>query len=375
MTIKQSPQDEIFIKEALLCAKKGLGWTNPNPMVGALIVKQGKIISQGYHKKAGLPHAEIEAISLAKKKVKGATLYLNLEPCCHFGKTPPCVPAIIKAGIKRVVCSSLDPNPKVNGKGIAELKKAGIEVRVSILDKENRKLNEAFFTFHEKKRPFVAIKFAATLDGKIATKTGESKWITNEEARRYARLLRSQYQAVLVGINTVLKDNPRLTAREKNKPPHQNWCGGKKEPIRIILDSALDIPLKSQVLADSNVIIATLTKKINREKKLKLREKGVSILEFPGKKISIQRLLQKLYKEEIISILVEGGSITLGSFFDQGLVDKVYAFFAPILIGGKNAITPIAGQGTAKIKDGLRLKELTLKKFGDNFLLTGYANQ
>jgi len=344
-------------------------------MVGALIVKQGKIISQGYHKKAGLPHAEIEAISLAKKKVKGATLYLNLEPCCHFGKTPPCVPAIIKAGIKRVVCSSLDPNPKVNGKGIAELKKAGIEVRVSILDKENRKLNEAFFTFHEKKRPFVAIKFAATLDGKIATKTGESKWITNEEARRYARLLRSQYQAVLVGINTVLKDNPRLTAREKNKPPHQNWCGGKKEPIRIILDDELKIPLKSHVLADSNVIIATLTKKINREKKLKLREKGVSILEFPGKKISIQRLLQKLYKEEIISILVEGGSITLGSFFDQGLVDKVYAFFAPILIGGKNAITPIAGQGTAKIKDGLRLKELTLKKFGDNFLLTGYANQ
>ncbi|MBU4129147.1 bifunctional diaminohydroxyphosphoribosylaminopyrimidine deaminase/5-amino-6-(5-phosphoribosylamino)uracil reductase RibD, partial [bacterium] len=285
--------DEIFIKEALLCAKKGLGWTNPNPMVGALIVKEGKIISQGYHKRAGLPHAEIEAINLAPKTVKGATLYINLEPCCHFGKTPPCVPAIIKAGIKRVVCSSLDPNPKVNGKGIAELKKAGIKTSVGILDKENQKLNEAFFTFEQKKRPFVALKYAATLDGKIATKTGDSKWLTNERARRYARLLRSQYQAVLVGINTVLKDNPRLTVREKSK----------KEPIRIILDDELKIPLKSQVLADSNVIIAALTKKMNREKKLKLREKGVSILEFSGKKISIRKLLQELYKKEIISIL------------------------------------------------------------------------
>ncbi|MBU4481162.1 bifunctional diaminohydroxyphosphoribosylaminopyrimidine deaminase/5-amino-6-(5-phosphoribosylamino)uracil reductase RibD [Patescibacteria group bacterium] len=350
------------MKEALLCAKKGLGWTNPNPMVGALIVKQEKIISQGYHKRAGLPHAEIEAINLAQKTVKGATLYINLEPCCHFGKTPPCVPAIIRAGIKRVVCSSLDPNPKVNGKGIAELKKAGIKTSVGILDKENQKLNEAFFTFEQKKRPFVALKYAATLDGKIATKTGDSKWLTNERARRYARLLRSQYQAVLVGINTVLKDNPRLTVREKNK----------KEPIRIILDDELKIPLKSQVLADSNVIIAALTKKMNREKKLKLRKRGISILEFSGKKISIRKLLQELYKKEIISILVEGGSITLGSFFDQGLVDKVYAFFAPILIGGKNAITPISGQGVAKIKDGLRIKEVTFKKFGNNFLLTGY---
>jgi len=195
--------DEIFIRQTLNLAKKGLGWTNPNPMVGAVIVKNNSMIGQGFHHKAGHPHAEIEALNNLTEDPTGATLYVNLEPCSNFGRTPPCTEAIIKHGIKKVVCATPDPNPENRGKGILKLQKENIEVTVGVLKDEAKKLNETFFTFHEKKRPFVAIKFAASLDGKIATRTGDSKWITNEKARIYARNLRGQYQAVLVGINTV----------------------------------------------------------------------------------------------------------------------------------------------------------------------------
>ena len=248
---------EHFIDETLVLAKKAIGLTNPNPMVGAVVVKRGRIIAKGYHRQAGLPHAEIEAFNAAKTSVKGATLYTNLEPCVHQGKTPPCVDAIIQAGIKRVVCSISDPNPKVHGKGIAKLKQAGIIVSVGLKEKEARALNEAFFVFHEKKRPFIAIKFAGSLDGKIATHTGNSKWITNEPARLFARKLRGEYQAILVGINTVIRDNPHLGTR----------LAGKKDPVRIILDSNLQIPLNSQVLRDNNVIIATTTHAPEEKKK------------------------------------------------------------------------------------------------------------
>ncbi len=360
IAIKQSQQDEIFIKEALRLAKKGLGWTNPNPMVGALIVKKGKIISKAYHKKAGLPHAEIEALNLAQKRAKGSTLYLNLEPCCHFGKTPPCVPAIIKAGIKRVVCSSLDPNPKVNGKGMAELKKSGIETAVGILDKENRKLNEAFFTFHNEKRPFVALKYAATLDGKIATKTGESKWITNQEARLYAKKLRGYYQAVLVGINTILKDNPYLGVEPKDK----------KEPLRLILDPKLKIPLNSQVLRDNNVLLITTF--ANKEKLKELKKRGIPIISYRSKTFPLPALLDDLRKREIISILVEGGGETIGHFIDEGLVDKIYAFYSPMIIGGKEAINAVSGKGIKNLKSAIRFSNLSFRHFGDNFLLIGY---
>lgn len=329
--------DEFFLKQTLKLAKKGLGWTNPNPMVGAVIVKNGRIIGQGFHHKAGLPHAEIEALNNLIDNTKGATIYVNLEPCASFGKTPPCVDTIIQSGIKKVVFCTLDPNPKNHGKGLTRLKEAGKETSVGILETAARKLNETFFTFHEKKRPFVAIKFAISLDGKMATKTGNSKWITNEKAREYARMLRTQYQAVLVGLNTVLKDDPHLGIRIK----------GKKDPLRVVLGSKLQIPTHSQVLRDQNILI------VNPK--------------------NILDLLAILKEKEIISILVEGGGQTLGNFIDAKLIDKVYAFYAPIIIGGRKAIS-IGGEGVQTIDKAIYLKNTSFKKFNDNLLTIGYTS-
>lgn len=364
-------QDQIFLKETLKLAKKGLGWTNPNPMVGAILVKNGKIIGKGYHKRAGSAHAEIEAMSkdflrtkFSKGSAEGITLYINLEPCSHFGRTPPCVDAIIEAKIGRVVCSTLDPNPKVRGQGVAKLREAGIDLSVGILEDQARQLNEAFFTFHGKNRPFVALKFAASLDGKIATKIGDSKWITNEKSREFARSLRSHYQSILVGINTVLKDNPHLGVRIK----------GKKDPLRIILDPSLKIPLESLVLRDNNVLIIT-TSKHDKQKLARLMQKGVQVLILSGNQISIPELLLKLKTREIISILVEGGSRTLGSFLDSMLIDKVYAFFSPILIGGEQAISIAGGAGINRISQAMLLELVSYQKFGDNYLITGYTKQ
>lgn len=354
--------DIFFLKETLKLAKKGLSWTNPNPMVGAVIVRNGHEIGQGFHHKAGHPHAEIEALNNATEDPKDATLYVNLEPCSNHGRTPPCTEAIIKSGIKKVVCATLDPNPENHSQGLAKLQKAGIQVTTGVLEDEARKLNEAFFTFHEKKRPFVAIKFAASLDGKIGTRTGDSKWITNEGARKYARSLRANYQAILVGINTILADNPHLGVRIK----------GKKDPLRIILDPQLQIPTNALVLRDRNVIIATTTR-AEKQKKKHLEDKGFTVLSFDSKYIEIKKLLSTLKEREIISVLVEGGGKTLGHFIDAKVVDKVYAFHAPIIIGGKQAIG-ISGKGAATIQDALKLKDISYKKFADNLLTVGYIN-
>ena len=351
--------DEQFIDEALKLALKGAGLTNPNPMVGAVIVKNGKIIGRGYHKRFGSPHAEIESIKSVGKDAKGATMYLNLEPHGYHAKTAPCTDAIIEAGIKRVVCSSRDPNPKVHGHGITKLKRAGIAVSVGLKEKEARALNEAFFTFHEKKRPFVAIKFAASLDGKLGTRTGDSKWITNEKSREFARNLRSRYQAILVGVNTVIRDNPHLGARKF----------GRRDPTRIILDSRLQIPLGAEVLRNNNVLIATTTI-APRSKIERLKERGAEVLVFSGKRVGIKELLSALSKKEIISVLVEGGGEALGSFVDARVVDKVYAFYAPIIIGGKNSLV-IGGRGADKIMKALYLKMISVKTFGDNILMIG----
>ncbi|MDD5068092.1 MAG: bifunctional diaminohydroxyphosphoribosylaminopyrimidine deaminase/5-amino-6-(5-phosphoribosylamino)uracil reductase RibD [Candidatus Pacebacteria bacterium] len=351
--------DEYFIDETLKLARRAQSWTNPNPMVGAVIVKNGKIIARGYHKRVGSHHAEVEALKAAKESVRGATLYVNLEPCSHYGRTPPCVDAVIKAGFKRVVCSTLDPNKKVRGRGIAKLKKAGIAVSVGVREKEARVLNEAFLTFHEKRRPFIALKFAASLDGKMATSTGDSKWITNEKARRFARALRSEYQAILVGINTVIHDDPNLGARQS----------GKKDPIRIILDSKLDIPLNAQVLRDTNVIIAT-TEHAQAGKKKLLAKRGITILTFKGKQVPIPKLISALREREIISVFVEGGGKVLGSFVDAKIADKLYAFYAPILVGGEKAVT-IQGDGIQKMRDAITFKNFSIKHFEDNFLVIG----
>lgn len=354
-------QDIGYLKAALRLAKKGLRRTPPNPMVGAVIVKNGRVVGEGYHSKAGASHAEVEALKAAAGKANGATLYVNLEPCSHWGKTPPCADAIIKAKIRKVVCCMRDPNPKVSGVGIQRLRRAGIKVFVGGLSDEAETLNEGFLTFHRFGCPFVAIKFAASLDGKIATRSGDSHWVTNERARRYARSLRGRYQAVLVGVNTILHDNPHLGVR----------ISGTPDPLRIILDSVLRIPLGSRVLRDNNVLIFT-TRRANKEKYKKLIGAGIPIVTCAGRSISLRAVMKELVRREIVSVFVEGGGTVLGSFVDAGLVDKVYAFHAPILVGGESAKSAIGGRGALSIRQALRLTRVTRKMFGDNMLVSGY---
>lgn len=350
--------DEVFMRECLRLAAKGRGRVEPNPMVGAVVVKNGKIVGKGYHRRFGAAHAEIEALRLAGARAAGATLYVNLEPCAHFGKTPPCVDAIIKADVRRVVCATRDPNTVARG-GIEKLRRVGIAVSIGCMGKEARELNEAFFTFHEKNRPFVALKFAASFDGKLGTRTGDSKWITNEKARAFARKLRGEYQAVLVGINTVLKDDPHLGARAR----------GKRDPLRVILDSRLRIPLKSKVLRDSNVLVVT-TNRASKRKKRMLEARGPTVYVMQGQHISIKELFRVLRERHIINVLVEGGGEVLGSFIDAKVDDKVYAFYAPILIGGARSLT-INGRGVRTLADAHRFKKIFIEHFTNDVLVIG----
>jgi diaminohydroxyphosphoribosylaminopyrimidine deaminase/5-amino-6-(5-phosphoribosylamino)uracil reductase len=360
-----SQKDQFFMKEALKLAKKGMSWTNPHPMVGAIIVKGEKIIAQGYHHRFGDEHAEADAIIKATSKdLRGATMYVTLEPC-HLpydlhGKRIPCYEYIRHSGIKKVHIAMLDSNPEVSGRGKALLEKAGITTTLGIMNKEALKLNETYHHFMTKGRPFVAITFSVSLDGKIATRTGDSKWISSEKARKYSRTLRSHYQSILVGINTVLKDKPHLGARIK----------GRKDPLRIILDSTLKIPLTSQVLRDDNIIIAA-TANANQNKIKALSKRGIQIIIFNNDLIPLPELLQKLKERKIISVLVEGGGKVLGSFIDEKLVDKVYAFYAPILIGGEKAVSAISGKGSLTIKDALKLEQVNVKHFGNTTLTVG----
>jgi len=359
--MKNKEKDIFFMKKALQLAKKGCSWTHPNPMVGAMIIKNDTIIGQGYHRKYGHAHAEIEALRSTHEDVSGSTIYVTMEPCCHIGKTPSCVNALIHARIKKVVCSHLDPNPLIAGKGVEILRKHGIQVVTDVLRKEAMKLNENFITFHTKKRPFIAIKFACSLDGKIATSTGDSKWITNEKARSCARKLRSKYQAVLVGKNTVLNDNPHLGCRDVNF----------KNPIRIVLDSQLTIPLDFQIYRDTNVIVAS-TKKAPQNKIRALRGRGIKVLIFDTNSVPIEKLLDELRNLNVMSVIIEGGSEIIGSFIDNKLVDKVYVFQAPILIGGIKSIGALGGNGVDNIIDAMRLNNIAYKKIDDNCLICGY---
>ena len=356
-------RDVFFMKKALRLAEKGRNFTYPNPLVGAVIVKDDKIIGQGFHSAYGKAHAEIEAFSSLKGNVelRDATLYVNLEPCSHFGKTPPCVDAILEKKVGRVVFSHLDPNPLTNGKSLAKLQAAGVKIEVGILSEEAQQLNENFITFHTENRPFIAVKFAASLDGKTATATGDSKWITNEDSRNFARRQRAEYQAILVGKNTVLLDNPNLGCHDKKY----------QDPIRIILDSRLEVPLDFQVFRDDRVIVAT-TDSAPKTKIAELEKRNIRVLIF-SKKITIPELVAELTKLNITGILVEGGSTTVGSFFDAHLVDKVYAYQAPLVIGGKNSLNAVGGEGVLKVADATKLTKVKHKIFGDNVLTWGYV--
>ena len=361
--------DEKWMRLALELAKKGEGFVNPNPLVGAVIVKNEKVIGRGYHTKFGYPHAEVEAFKNAEESVEGATLYVTLEPCSHYGKTPPCADLIVKKKIKRVVVGILDPNPLVAGRGIKKLVDEGIEVAVGVLEEECRKINEVFLKYIVNKEPFVLIKSAVSLDGKIATSKGESKWISGEESRARVHASRGKYAAIMAGINTVLEDNPYLTCRVE----------GKKSPVRVIVDSFLKIPLDSNIVrtADSVPVIVACTKKADVMKKEKLIKTGVNILEIDGidSRVDLKKLVLKLGEMNIDSILIEGGGTLNFSALSQGIVDKVQFYVAPKIIGGVHSKTSVEGLGIDRLKDSFNVSFSEVSRVGEDILIEGYIKK
>jgi diaminohydroxyphosphoribosylaminopyrimidine deaminase/5-amino-6-(5-phosphoribosylamino)uracil reductase len=360
--------DEYWMKRVLRLAEKGRGRTSPNPMVGAVLIKDGRTVGEGYHARAGEAHAEIIALKKAGAEARGATLYTNLEPCSHYGKTPPCAPALIEAGVKRVVVGMEDPNPLVKGKGLKMLKNAGLNVNVGILEEDCQRLNEAFCKYIQTGEPFVILKVAATLDGKIATQYGESKWITGEKSRRLVHRLRNQVDCVLVGVGTIFKDDPLLTARIK----------GGKDPFRIILDSRLKIQEKARVIEQKpeKTILAT-TKLAPEEKVDYLVKKGVRVLILDAihEQVNLKSLLRKLGEMEMTALLVEGGSEINGSFLNQGLVDKIFLFLSPRLLGGDQSPGIFGGKGITRLEDAVVFDKMKVKKVGEDLLLEGYPKR
>lgn len=356
--------DLYFMKKALQLARRGLGRTSPNPMVGAVIVKDKEIISQGYHRYYGGPHAEIEAINKLKISSKDTTLYITLEPCCHYGKTPPCTDTIGKLEFARIVVGTVDPNPKVNGKGIAILRNRGFLVTEGVLREECQRINEVYFKYIQTGIPFVTLKFAQTLDGRIATQTGHSQWISSEATLNLAHKMRSIHDAIMVGVGTVIQDNPQLTVRRTEG----------KTPLRIIPDSHLRIPLSSHVLNDSytqNTLIAT-TSAANRDKIREIQNKGVKVLVMGRDKygrVSFPELLKKLGEMGISSVIVEGGEQIITSLLRQRLVDKLIAIIAPKIIG--QGVNWVGNLGIERMGEALRFSEYRFRKVGDDLVFEG----
>ena len=354
--------DDYYMLIAIKEAKKGIGFTKTNPSVGAVIVKDNTVISKGYHRKYGGDHAEIDALKKASTDVCGAAMYVTLEPCSTYGKTPPCVDAIIKNGIKRVVIGVLDPNPGHNGKAVKILKEYGIEVAVGVMHQKCRELIKSFTINIKEKRPYVILKLAMTLDGKIAAETGDSKWITNEHSRKLVHKLRHNVDAVMVGKNTAIKDDPSLTVRHIKT---------KRQPDKVIFDSDLSLPLGLNIFnKSSNERIFLITDYENNiEKEKILQDKGVTLIR--NKSHRLNDVLHQLYEFNIGTILLEGGSHLAASFFKEKLIDEIMFFYAPKIIGG-DALNSISDLGIGSMKDAFTLKNLSLKKLhGDDFLITG----
>jgi diaminohydroxyphosphoribosylaminopyrimidine deaminase/5-amino-6-(5-phosphoribosylamino)uracil reductase len=352
---------EEYMKLTMNLAKKGRGKTSPNPLVGAVVVKNGQIIGKGYHKRFGQPHAEVNALKACGDRAKNATLYVNLEPCCHYGKTPPCTDLIIKSGIGKVVCATLDPNPQVNGKGIRTLKKAGVVVNLGILEEEARKLNEIYLKFITTRLPFVIMKVAQTLDGKIATKFGDSKWITQEDSRRFVHSLRSQVDAVLVGANTVKRDDPELTIHQAKG----------ETPLRIILDSSGEVSNQAKIIKksqDKKTIVVTTDDKMKKKFNEKVRIWKIK----KGKdgKVNLAQLLEKMGENQIASLLVEGGNQVFTSFLKEKFVDKIYYFLSPRILG--KGLDSFGDLGIRKISGSITLKNYEIKKLKKDLLIIGY---
>lgn len=362
-----SPDDELFMHRALALATKGRGRTSPNPMVGAVVVRDGCIVSEGYHARAGGPHAEMVALEQAAAAASGADLYVSLEPCCHHGRTPPCTDRIIQAGIRRVVVPILDPNPLVSGGGVQRLRAAGVIVEQGLLSEEATRLNEAFTKFITSRIPFVLLKAAVSLDGKIATRTGDARWISGERSRTHVHALRDQVDAIIVGIGTIRRDNPRLTTRLPE---------GGCDPIRVIVDGRGPLPLDAHVLqngAASRTWVAVAAD-APAERVETLRRRGLTVLEAGGShgRVHLEHLLKRLSEREVTSVMIEGGEGMFTSAIEEGIVDKFLLFVAPMLVGGKTAPSLFGGAGVEGIGQALRLHRLRIEQLGEDLLIEGY---
>lgn len=362
------PSDEAYMDLALKLAERGRGWASPNPMVGAVIVKEGRILGQGYHARCGDLHAERAALAACTEDPRGATLYVTLEPCCHHGRQPPCTEAILAAGIRRVVVGSGDPNPKVAGKGLAMLRAAGVEVREHVAEAACTRLNQVFFHYIRTGLPYVVLKYAMSLDGKIASYTGASQWITGEEARQHVHKLRGTYRAILVGVGTVLADDPLLTCRIE----------GGRDPLRVICDSHLRTPLTARVIQTAREVPTLLaTCETDAERLARYEQYGVQVVSLPAAegRVSLLSLLRYLGKAQVDSVLVEGGGTLHWSMLAEGLVHKVVAYVASLLLGGAGAVSPVEGVGFPHPDAALRLHTPTVTRLGEDFLVEGLVEE
>jgi len=353
---------------ALELARELAGRTSPNPSVGAVVVKDGRIAGEGCYRGPGSPHAEAVALQMAGEAARGASVYVTLEPHCYTGSTPPCTDAIIAAGVAEVRFSHVDPNPRVNGEGKRQLEAAGIRVVVGEGEAEARRINEAYIKHRETGRPFVIAKFAASLDGKIAATSGDSRWVSGPETRAWSHELRTRIDAIAVGVNTVIVDNPQLTARPDDQL-------SEHQPLRVVIDSRGRTPLDANVLAcvtKPALIATTDASSAGWRERIAAAGARVEVLPSIDGRVSLPALLDLLGAEDVQSLLVEGGGILLGSFFDQRLVDKVHAVIAPMIIGGASAPTAVAGRGAARMADALRLHDVAVERLGDDILVTGY---
>jgi diaminohydroxyphosphoribosylaminopyrimidine deaminase/5-amino-6-(5-phosphoribosylamino)uracil reductase len=359
-----------YMAQALSLARLALGQVSPNPAVGAVIVKDGEVVGEGYTHPPGLDHAEIAALKQAGERARGGVMYVTLEPCCHHGRTPPCTRAIIGAGIAEVHVATLDVNPRVLGRGKGELEQAGIRVPVGECEAEARQVNEAYAKFVTEGVPFITVKFAMSLDGKIATRSGDSRWISGELARKRVHHLRYTSDAVMAGVGTVLADDPRLTAR---------CCGSggllKKQPLRVIVDSRGRTPLTARVFSEPGQAVLVLGRAAEPRERDSFTRVGAELLELPAPdgRVDLKNLLVVLGERKVASVLVEGGGTLAGALFDEGLVDKVIAFIAPLIIGGREAKTAVAGRGVDKVQDSLKLEQVTVERFGEDVMVSGYV--
>lgn len=354
---------------ALKEAKRGQGRTRPNPMVGCVVVKDGEVIAKGYHPKAGEDHAEVAALRRAGEAARGSDVYVTLEPCSHHGRTPPCTMSLIEAGVARVFVGFRDPNELVDGRGIRKLRRAGIQVETGILKEECRRLNEAFNHFIGTKRPFMIAKIAQSVDGRVATRSGESKWITGEKARKFGHRLRHECDGIMVGIGTVLADDPSLTCRVR----------GGVDPVRIVLDSQARTPVKSKIIkmvqsSDAPTWIL-VDKKAPADKVAALEKAGAEVIRIRSRagKLSLDHVLDELGRRDLLSVLVEGGPTLMGGLFDAGHISKVHAFVAPMVIGGEQATPSVGGHGVRNLTDACRLTDFEVERLGADVLLTGYC--